>query len=374
MAAVAEPRPAGSGLLVQPDTTFIRDVISSGGGDLKKCFQCATCSAVCALSPEDSPFPRKQMIEAQWGLKDRLMGDPAIWLCHNCGDCSTHCPRGARPGDVFGALRREAIKHFAFPGFLGKMASNPKALLLLFLLPVLIFGAIAMWAPEGEPTHDLEFASVFPIPVLEALFFTVAGLVVLAFAVSMARFIGALRASGADGPILAGLVPALVEIMSHKRFSQCAGEKSPYWGHFLTLWGFAGLALMGTVVGIGTMVGVMSTPLAMTNPWKIFANLCTVVILVGITILLLGRIKDPVKRAASTYFDWLFLLTLAAVVVTGIASQFLRLAQAASMMYTVYFVHLVLIFILFLYAPYTKFAHLAYRTVAMAAHGVKPRA
>jgi len=355
-------------LLIQPDTEFIKDVIASGGEDLKKCYQCATCSVVCSLSPDDAPFPRKQMLETQWGLKDRLMGDPAIWLCHNCGDCSTRCPRGARPGDVFGALRREAIRHFAFPSFMGGVASNPKALAALLLLPALIFIAIAVWVPGAE-TEQLEFAAEYPILVLEALFFTIGGFVGLAFAIGLVRFTRALRASGADGPILTGLVPALKEIMTHERFSQCEKEKSRFWGHLLTLWGFAGLALMGTVVGIGTMIGIMRTPLAVTDPWKIFANVCAVVILAGLVILLVDRVKDPVKRGGSTYFDWFFILTLVGVVLTGIASQFLRLGDVASVMYPVYFVHLVLIFVLFLYGPYTKFAHLAYRTVAMAAHG-----
>jgi quinone-modifying oxidoreductase subunit QmoC len=62
-------------------------------------------------------------------------------------------------------------------------------------------------------------------------------------------------------------------------------------------------------------------------------------------------------------------VVLAAVVATGIGSELLRLAQAAVVMYVVYFIHLVLIFALFLYAPYSKFAHLAYRTVAMAIVG-----
>ena len=52
---------------------------------------------------------------------------------------------------------------------------------------------------------------------------------------------------------------------------------------------------------------------------------------------------------------------------TGIVSEIMRLAQFGLLMYLIYYVHLVLIFALFLYAPYSKFAHLAYRTVALAA-------
>ena len=130
--------------------------------------------------------------------------------------------------------------------------------------------------------------------------------------------------------------------------------------------GFAGLAAVGTIIGIGVMAGLIHTPLEMTDPLKIFANVCSVLILIGGLILLVDRLKDPVKKATSTYFDWFFLLILVGIVFTGIASQFLRLGQT-TVMYPVYFVHLVLIFMLFVYAPYTKLAHLVYRTIAMAA-------
>ena len=59
--------------LVEPDVGFIEEVSRLGGADVKKCFQCATCSVACPISPDTKPFPRKEMIAASWGLKLSLI-------------------------------------------------------------------------------------------------------------------------------------------------------------------------------------------------------------------------------------------------------------------------------------------------------------
>ena len=61
---------------VAPDLQFIRNLKEFGGDTLKSCYQCATCSVVCPISTDDNPFPRKEMIWAQWGMKDKLVTDP----------------------------------------------------------------------------------------------------------------------------------------------------------------------------------------------------------------------------------------------------------------------------------------------------------
>jgi quinone-modifying oxidoreductase subunit QmoC len=228
---------------------------------------------------------------------------------------------------------------------------------------MLIFLAIALWAPKAAPTPQLEFTNVFPIPVLEPLFFGVYGFVLLAFGIGVGR---CLRVTRVRGSIPRRLLPTLWEIMSNERLQAC-NKKNWSLGHLLTMWGFVGLAVVGTTTGIGTMIGILRTPLALLSPLKMLANSSAVVILAGSLILVWERTHDPIKRVASTYFDWFLVLTLAGVALTGILSETMRLAQISLLMYSIYYVHLVLIFSLFLYAPYSKFAHLAYRTVALAA-------
>jgi quinone-modifying oxidoreductase subunit QmoC len=53
------------------------------------------------------------------------------------------------------------------------------------------------------------------------------------------------------------------------------------------------------------------------------------------------------------------------IVVTGILTELLRLLGIALLAYPVYFIHLVAIFFLFAYAPFSKMAHMVYRTTAL---------
>jgi quinone-modifying oxidoreductase subunit QmoC len=112
--------------MIDPDLDFINKVGALGGDDVKKCYQCATCSVACPISPDTRPFPRKEMIAASWGLKDKLVGNADIWLCHNCGDCSTRCPREAKPADVLAAVRTYTIEEYAQPKALAKAMKDPK--------------------------------------------------------------------------------------------------------------------------------------------------------------------------------------------------------------------------------------------------------
>jgi quinone-modifying oxidoreductase subunit QmoC len=377
--------------VVRPDRRFLGRLLAEGGEDAKKCFQCATCSVVCDVSDGGPAFPRKEMIWTQWGLKDRLMADPDVWLCHRCNDCSTHCPRGARPGDVMAAIRREHVFHYAFPGFLARWLNQPKLLPLMLLIPIVLLG-LAFLAKDSvqsalsmstfSTTRIIYSYSVwFPQWLLIGFFLLFSGLALLAALIGVGRFWGALKAADArdgGGKPIKGLFASsgstFRKILAHESFTKCTTEHRQFLPHLYVFYGFFALFL----VSLWTMTAKYNPlipdtfvyPFSFFSPWRMLANIGGVALLVGCGMLLWARLSEggpdaKRKNSSSTYFDWAFLSTLLLVTLTGFASEVLHYARLEPHRHIVYFIHLVLVLTLLMYLPYSKFAHMMYRTTAM---------
>ncbi len=78
-----------------------------------------------------------------------------------------------------------------------------------------------------------------------------------------------------------------------------------------------------------------------------------------------NRMKNAEKVGAGSYFDWLLISVIGIVALSGFLAELTRIAGAAALAYPIYFVHLVFVFSLFLYLPYSKLAHIFYRSAAM---------
>jgi quinone-modifying oxidoreductase, subunit QmoC len=357
--------------LVEPDLTFIREVKRLGGETVKKCYQCATCSVVCNLSPSERPFPRKEMILAQWGQADRLIRDPDIWLCYQCNDCTTYCPRGARPGDVLAAIRSYIYEHYSFPSFMGRALANPRALPLLLLVPMVAILAMMLAFSRADfsfMTGEIEFAKFIPHGWIEGMFIGGNILIFLFAAIGLWRFWRGLHsvAGSNSGPgFFTSLVMTAKEIALHLNFGKCTANKPRYLAHALVLFGFIGAMITAGLAVLALMLFNFGSPIPLSHPIKWLGNASGLSGFIGLTILVYRRLTQKDRVGASGYPDWLFLVMLYLVFITGLLTQFLRLAETPVMAYSTYYIHLVIVFFLLWYAPYSKFAHMFYRTLAL---------
>jgi quinone-modifying oxidoreductase subunit QmoC len=336
-----------------------------------------------------NPFPRKEIIWAQWGFKERLAADPDLWLCHRCNDCSENCPRGAKTGDVMAALRSYAYQANAWPRFLGRWINRPVMLPVLLAFPALVVWAIIGFAgnfaaPTGETAnlHSRYWGNMIePWPWLDLGFIVAVLFVLLSFTVSLRRLWGGFMRSGVQPDVtqrmtkLQALTRALGDILNHSRFDQCGAAQSRRGAHMLILFGFGGLFLTTALVFVGMYAPLwigredlaLHTPLPLGHPIKLLGNASTLAIGIGL-ILVIARRSNPqnaVAHGRNAYQDLLFLGVLTMVVFTGLASEVSRLATAHTLAAGSYYTHLTLVLFLLFYAPYSKFAHVLYHTTAV---------
>lgn len=389
--------------VIQPDLQFVKELQDVGGESLKKCYQCATCSVACPLSPAENPFPRKEMVWAQWGLKDKLESDIDIWLCHRCGQCSDLCPRGAKPAELLAALRNQTYRKLVAPTVIGEWMSSPAGLCKLAAIPAAIYGVlwilrsffVGMFPKFEEVHHHWEvveeggkvvYGGLFPGDYfIDPIFVTVFALVVFSFYMGVRKLYAGFESTPktfvVGGREEVSWVKAIVEVITgevakHTKFKDCGNDErheSKFKGHFLLMYAFLALLIVTSVVAVTHWGGyvipflapVGHTPMHLLNPVKILANVGAIALIAGLVFLTKNRLTQDDSKQGSSWYDWYLLGVIWAVGLTGIFCELLRLANVAFLAYPMYYLHLISVFMLIAYLPWSKLGHLVYRIAAL---------
>ncbi|HEY5677959.1 MAG TPA: quinone-interacting membrane-bound oxidoreductase complex subunit QmoC [Myxococcales bacterium] len=351
---------------------FRDELLRRGGEGAARCFQCATCSTVCDLASAHSMFPRRQILWAQWGLLDRLRADPAIWLCHQCNDCTARCPRDARPGDTLQAVRSILIEDAGRPRFMARLVAHSRTTWPLLLGAPILFWALFVQAVHGfSPLpQPLVYSQVVPHWMIDVVLVPAA-----AFA-AFAALAGARRAWtawGAPGGLPRGLLSVAGDILAHRSFEKCGAARPRRLGHMMLAWGFVGGILTTTSVAVAEYGFGMHLPMRQYNPLKILGNVSAVLLAAGAIWLLVNRLRNARAAGSSRAFDNFFLALVLLVIFSGIGAEAGRLLLPAVPAVAIYLVHLGSILALFVTFPFSKFAHALYRTLALAHDRLAPQ-
>jgi quinone-modifying oxidoreductase subunit QmoC len=155
--------------------------------------------------------------------------------------------------------------------------------------------------------------------------------------------------------------------LRHSKFSQCTENKGRYLSHILVLFSFVGLFVVTNIFFVALYILQVPGPYSQANPVKILANVSAIALLVGVILMISNRLKETDANVGKgSYFDWSLIILVLGLVVTGGLSELTRLAHLRVVAYPMYFAHLVFVFCLFAYLPFSKLAHMVYRTLAMA--------
>lgn len=380
--------------LAQPDLGFIAQVRGLGGETLKKCYQCATCSVACPIAPENSPFPRKEMIAASWGLKDKLIKNADIWLCHQCGDCTDLCPRGAAPGDVLSAVRSAAITEYARPKVLAEAVNDPKKLPFLIGVPAIWFAILAFitvnfretmtkifnvfgvaWYHGHEGEKVIAHADFFSTWFVDMTFVPTAIAVTVIFFLGLKNFITDIHENAVlEGKtdkkeldykaLFQALIKILPMVLKHDKFNECEANKDRATPHMMVLYSFIGLFIVTAISGTLLYLFGIAGPYSQLSPMKWLANIAGVALVIGSGLMIKNRL-DKKEEQKTYYKDWYILGVVFSLGLTGMLAEMTRLAHMAYISYFFYFLHLIAIFNLFAFLPFSKMAHLVYRLTAM---------
>ncbi len=369
-----------------------------GATDISACFNCGVCTAICPLSVTGASFPRRMSRYAQLGLRDKLLASPELWSCYGCSECTKSCPTGADPATFMAAARRYAVASYDRT-HLAYLLSTSALFATVFITALVAVLAGFMFSVHG-PTDagTIAFFRFIPSDVIHNLgvaVMAIMGVAALAGLFEMLRRVlrspAAIPATGRLRKAANAAVYAVaVESAAQTRFRRdCTDDVEPsaaataagdpdaarplylrrWFVHFATMWGFLGL-LGATMLDYGLeLLGLRATgtPESIFYPVRILGTLAGIALLYGTSVLIARRVRKADRSSLhSTVSDWSFLAMLWVAGATGFVLELALYVPASPVWaYPVFLLHVGVAMALVLLVPFSKFAHVMYRPVAL---------
>jgi ferredoxin len=369
---------------------LLPEIKKYGAVNISACFNCGNCTAICPLSSGEESFPRRMIRYAQVGMEDELLGSKELWQCYYCGECSKTCPRQAEPGEFIAAVRRYAIGNYDVTGLARRSFKTPWMNVVFVIVMAIFFAIYLLSFNQGENYKQLMLWKFIPEVYVRSLgiaVFIIVGLVGLLGILRMVRKISQAGGLAFGSPVhwrnlnwwQAIEETLFVQVLGQKdyREEECEErDQTPlplrkWFVHATIMYGFLGLfaatALDFLFKSVGSWVPIYS-------PIRLLGTVSGLALLYGTSIAFYKRLQKQDKYASnSEAADWILLVLLWLVGLTGFLLEIAGYIPAqATWGYPMLVIHVSLAMDLIIMLPFSKFAHVFYRSTAIFLHNLKP--
>jgi citrate/tricarballylate utilization protein len=305
-------------------------------------------------------------------------------LCHDCRACYYACmytpPHefAINFPQIMAEVRMSSYERWSWPGILGKAFSRRSVGVLLAAATMLVVLVAALLLIPGENlfgthTGPGTFYQVVPYPVMVGVGLALFFYAILIWILGGSRFWseagGILRQPGGLKAMLDAIAKGLT--LGHYdgggagcNYPGDEGSSSRRIFHIMTYWGMLSALISTTLAFLYQHFLEWMPPYPLTSAPVIFGTVGGIALMIGTGGLIgIKWNSDPVPEGkGASGMDYTFLVTLFLASLTGMLTLILR---STSAMGSILVIHLASIAALFLTAPYGKFVHAVYRTLAI---------
>jgi ferredoxin len=360
-------------MAIRVNPQLIDDLNPFGAQAVQMCYHCGDCSAVCLHADDVFKFPRKSMRTLQMGLEKKLETSLEPWLCYYCGQCSEQCPREAHPGDTMMSLRRWLISRYDVTGIARRFFRSLKTEIVSIMMVSLLTGLIILiYHLTGGSIYIYDGEGAFlPSSFIHSLDLAVGMIMAFFLLVGVIRMTMLTMGSQKKVPVPWWLYLKHVFLLpwhffTQKRYAECE-TKNPNSIHMPWLV-HLGLMLGYVIMLVLVMIflGELQSGPGVNWSVHVFGYLASLGLVIGTIYFIRGRLrKTQIQYIRSHGTDWVFVILLCLITVTGILQHILHRSGLPLAANILYIIHLMMVVPWLLRMPFSKWAHLVYRPLAM---------